>query len=123
MAFNISLFYIRCVPDNKRAFASGVQYMLTKTLGLLPGPIIFGHVFDTACGLWQDLCGENGRCFIYDTDKVSFVLSILGIGILGKLVVKCAVTLRLRDLQGMNVHSPSHVTQPLSSSQRLGTRL
>ena len=68
----------RCVPDNKRAFASGVQYMSWKTLGFLPGPILFGHILDSYCRLWQDTCGKKGRCFDYDIDGLSYAVCIMG---------------------------------------------
>ena len=37
--------------------------------GLLPGPILFGYLIDTACELWQDTCGKKGNCLLYDSDK------------------------------------------------------
>ena len=49
-----------------------------KTLGLLPGPILFGHVVDSYCTLWQDTCGVKGRCFDYDVDKLSNAVCVLG---------------------------------------------
>ena len=50
-----------------------------KTLGFLPGPILFGHVVDSYCTVWQDTCGVRGRCFDYDIDKLSNAVCVLGI--------------------------------------------
>ena len=78
--FPISLLNIlRCVPDNKRAFATGMQYLFMKTLGLLPGPLLFGHFVDNSCKLWQNTCGEKGRCFVYDVDEMSNTLLTFGL--------------------------------------------
>ena len=73
----------RCVPDNKRAFASGIRYIFLKTIGLLPGPIIFGHVVDTYCTLWQDTCGVKGRCFDYDIERLSYAVCVMGVITIG----------------------------------------
>ena len=50
-----------------------------KTIGLLPGPIIFGHVVDSYCTVWQDTCGVKGRCFDYDIDSLSYAVIVLGV--------------------------------------------
>ena len=34
----------------------------------MPGPIVFGIVFDTACLVWQEKCDGRGSCWIYDTE-------------------------------------------------------
>ena len=78
--------HFRCVPDNKRAFANGIQYISIKTLGFLPGPILFGHVIDSYCTLWQDTCGEKGRCFDYDIKALSYAICVLGCGITCKYI-------------------------------------
>ena len=71
-------FSCRCVPDDKRAFAMGMQYVFMKTIGLIPGPLTLGHLVDQGCRLWQDICGQKGRCFVYDVDLVSKNVSIFG---------------------------------------------
>ena len=57
-----------------------------KTLGLLPGPILFGHVVDSYCTVWQDTCGVKGRCFDYDVDKLSNAVCVLGTSFTCKLL-------------------------------------
>ncbi|XP_028408742.1 solute carrier organic anion transporter family member 4A1-like [Dendronephthya gigantea] len=74
---------LRCVPDDKRAFATGIQYLMLKTIGLLPGPIIMGHLFDLCCRLWQDLCGKRGRCFDYNIHLLERNICIFGAVIIG----------------------------------------
>lgn len=34
--------------------------------GLIPGPIIFGHIVDSACLIWNYSCGRQGNCLLYD---------------------------------------------------------
>lgn len=42
--------------------------------GTIPGPVLTGYVIDTACGLWQDLCGARGSCEVYDRYEMSWRL-------------------------------------------------
>ncbi|XP_053280604.1 solute carrier organic anion transporter family member 4A1 [Pleuronectes platessa] len=70
---------LRCVPDNQRSFALGIQWILMRVFGSIPGPIAFGSVIDISCLLWQDQCGERGSCYIYQNSAMS--LYILGAGI------------------------------------------
>ena len=59
--------------------------MFVRMLGMVPGAIIFGAIFDSTCVLWQEQCGDsNGSCWIYDNFKLS-----LGIFI-ATLCLKCA---------------------------------
>ena len=62
----------------------GIQYIFLKTVGLIPGPIALGHLLDQSCRLWQDICGEKGRCFVYDVDLVTRNVCIFGAIITGK---------------------------------------
>ncbi|XP_028408691.1 solute carrier organic anion transporter family member 4A1-like [Dendronephthya gigantea] len=74
---------LRCVPEDKRAFAMGIQYVMVKTIGLIPGPIIIGYLLDICCRLWQDLCGKRGRCFDYDVDLAGRNICIFGVITIG----------------------------------------
>ena len=81
------LFYIfsRCVPDNQRSFAIGVQFLVMRLLSFLPGPIIIGATFDSQCITWgYDGCGRKKNCLDYNMTKLSINLSIYGLSTLGK---------------------------------------
>ncbi|KAM4842644.1 solute carrier organic anion transporter family member 4A1 [Thomomys bottae] len=62
---------LRCVCDQQRSFALGIQWIVVRTLGSIPGPIAFGWVIDKACLLWQDQCGHQGSCFVYQNAAMS----------------------------------------------------
>lgn len=47
--------------------------------GSVPGPIAFGSVIDVSCLLWQDQCGEQGSCYIYQNSAMSLYTLIAGI--------------------------------------------
>eukprot|EP00069_Balaena_mysticetus_P002772 bmy_16429T0 len=47
--------------------------------GGIPGPIAFGWVIDKACLLWQNQCGQQGSCFVYENSAMSQYLLIAGL--------------------------------------------
>ncbi|XP_032243655.1 solute carrier organic anion transporter family member 4A1 [Phoca vitulina] len=70
---------LRCVCDRQRSFALGIQWIVVRTLGAIPGPIAFGWVIDKACLLWQDQCGQRGSCFVYQNSAMSRYMLITGL--------------------------------------------
>ncbi|XP_019609000.2 solute carrier organic anion transporter family member 4A1 [Rhinolophus sinicus] len=70
---------LRCVCDQQRSFALGIQWIVVRTLGGIPGPIAFGWVIDKACLLWQDQCGRQGSCFVYQNTAMSWYMLIAGL--------------------------------------------
>ena len=48
----------------------GLQWNILRLFGSIPGPIALGAMLDAACVIWQDNCGEDGSCWVYDDDKI-----------------------------------------------------
>nr|XP_014353298.1 PREDICTED: solute carrier organic anion transporter family member 4A1-like [Latimeria chalumnae] len=69
----------RCVPDSQRSFGLGIQWIVVRTLGGIPGPIAFGSVIDISCLLWQDQCGDQGSCYLYQNSAMSWYTLIAGL--------------------------------------------
>nr|XP_045219210.1 solute carrier organic anion transporter family member 4A1 isoform X6 [Macaca fascicularis] len=70
---------LRCVRDPQRSFALGIQWIVVRILGGIPGPIAFGWVIDKACLLWQDQCGQQGSCLVYQNSAMSHYILIMGL--------------------------------------------
>ncbi|XP_014001453.1 solute carrier organic anion transporter family member 4A1 [Salmo salar] len=70
---------LRCVPDNQRSFGLGIQWIVVRSLGGIPGPIAFGSVIDISCLLWENQCGEQGSCHLYQNSAMSRYTLIAGI--------------------------------------------
>uniref|UniRef100_A0A3Q2PCY9 Solute carrier organic anion transporter family member n=1 Tax=Fundulus heteroclitus TaxID=8078 RepID=A0A3Q2PCY9_FUNHE len=70
---------LRCVPDSQRSFGLGIQWIVVRTLGSIPGPIAFGSVIDISCLLWEDQCGDQGSCYIYHNSAMSQYTLVAGI--------------------------------------------
>lgn len=74
---------LRCVPYNQRAYALGFQFILQRSLGFLPGPILFGAIFDSSCLLWGRSCGKKGNCQFFDMTKLTDRLGYAGFSFTG----------------------------------------
>ncbi|XP_045141127.1 solute carrier organic anion transporter family member 4C1 [Echinops telfairi] len=65
----------KCVNNSQRSLALGIQFMLLRLLGTIPGPIIFGTTIDSTCVLWDiNECGVRGACWVYNNIKMAHML-------------------------------------------------
>ena len=44
---------LRSVQMENRSMAVGLQTMIARIFGSIPGPILFGHFLDNTCTLWR----------------------------------------------------------------------
>ncbi|XP_008574554.1 PREDICTED: solute carrier organic anion transporter family member 4C1, partial [Galeopterus variegatus] len=71
----ITVSILRCVNQTQRSLALGIQFLLLRLLGTIPGPIIFGITIDSTCTLWDITeCEIKGACLIYDNIKMAHML-------------------------------------------------
>ena len=71
----------RCVADEQRTLALGLQSIIFCVFGNIPGPLLFGAIFDSACTLWQYNCGSKGECWVYSNSDISY--RAVGLGLSG----------------------------------------
>ncbi|XP_060063073.1 solute carrier organic anion transporter family member 4A1-like [Ylistrum balloti] len=76
-----SMAILRCVPDEHRALGLGLQWVALRLLGTIPGPVLTGYVIDSSCALWQDLCGIEGSCYVYDRYEMGWRLFLWWIAV------------------------------------------
>ncbi|XP_077990525.1 solute carrier organic anion transporter family member 4A1-like [Glandiceps talaboti] len=69
---------LRCVPHSQRSFALGLQMIMVRIFGSIPGLVTFGTVIDRACLLWGEKCGERGSCWHYDNSQLSHCRPVSG---------------------------------------------
>lgn len=72
---------LRCVHDDQRSFALGIQWIKVRILGTIPAPMIFGRLIDETCILWQESCDDQGACLVYDNafmSKYMLLLALVG---------------------------------------------
>ncbi|CAD5121283.1 DgyrCDS9814 [Dimorphilus gyrociliatus] len=68
---------LRCVVEETKSFALGIQWMIVRCLGTIPAPIILGNVFDSKCQYWKKDCGLKKNCFIYQNWGMARDLTII----------------------------------------------
>jgi len=114
------LILCRCVADEQRTLALGAQSVAFRAFGSIPGPIVFGAIFDSACIYWQYACSRRGNCWVYDNSALSqraVILAMIGIAanfifsFLAWLFYPKATKLRTEDLS-----SPAPLVQSQSSN-------
>jgi len=73
---------LRCVQDDQRSFALGIQWIKVRLIGTIPAPMVFGALIDETCILWQESCHEeNGACLVYDNQYMGrYMLALAFIG-------------------------------------------
>ena len=86
------LFSFRAVAEEQRSLALGMQSLMWRALGSIPGPLLYGVIFDTSCIYWQEECGRRGNCWVYNNDSISicaFFLSFFGVSVNTVFMVLC----------------------------------
>ena len=74
----------RSVADEQRTLALGMQSVAFRAFGSIPGPIVFGAIFDSTCIYWQYECSRRGNCWVYNNQHLSqraVTLALIGIAI------------------------------------------
>ncbi|EDV98916.1 GH13583 [Drosophila grimshawi] len=74
---------LRCVQDEQRSFALGLQWIKVRLMGTIPAPLIFGALIDESCILWHESCDDQagGACLVYDNFYISrymWLLALIG---------------------------------------------
>lgn len=68
---------LRCVVEETKSFALGIQWIIVRCLGTIPAPIVLGNVFDSKCKFWKRDCGLKKNCFIYQNWGMARDLTII----------------------------------------------
>ena len=64
-----------------------MSFFFIRALGSIPGPILYGYLFDSLCLL------KSGNCLYYDNESLAhhFVLWSVGIKVVGILITSSAL--------------------------------
>jgi len=72
---------LRCVRKEEKSLGLGLQSIILRLIGSIPGPVLFGSFLDRACILWEPSCDEHGSCLLYNNYQMAvfmLVICILG---------------------------------------------
>lgn len=63
---------LRCVQEDQKSFALGIQWLKVRVLGTIPAPLIFAKLIDEACIFWKTTdADESGSCLVYNKTDMS----------------------------------------------------
>ncbi len=70
------------MEPSQRSLSLGLQTILLRGLGTIPGPIIFGYLMDQTCLLWRNeecsTSDSSGSCLVYDNWSMNvYVLAVV----------------------------------------------
>ena len=65
-----TLILLRAIEQRDKAAALTLTVSFVSAFALLPSPIVYGSVYDGACTIWAEKCGEKLNCLAYNTDKL-----------------------------------------------------
>lgn len=57
---------LRVVTPKERSLALAIKWIIVRIFASIPGPMLFGHVIDRSCLVWQSICGRSGSCLYYN---------------------------------------------------------
>ena len=74
------LISLRVIAKEDKAASFTFSVSFLSLLAFLPGPLIFGSLFDASCEVWGKSCtGESTNCLVYDSYKMRTYLGSLAL--------------------------------------------
>ncbi|XP_041479869.1 solute carrier organic anion transporter family member 4A1-like isoform X3 [Lytechinus variegatus] len=69
---------LRVVSRSQRTYALGLQSLMFRLLGSVPGPVVFGALIDQSCLLWEHQSNGSRKCWTYNNSLFSrYTLTLL----------------------------------------------
>ncbi|XP_031619006.1 solute carrier organic anion transporter family member 74D-like [Contarinia nasturtii] len=68
------LLNLRTVEPRDKALGQGFSLFTASLFALIPAPIIFGRIIDFTCLIWNQKCGREGNCLLYDSVKFRYYI-------------------------------------------------
>lgn len=65
-----TIIQYRSVDPDDKALSIALSEIMVSCLAFIPAPIIYGGILDKSCLLWEEECGTNGNCLLYDERKL-----------------------------------------------------
>ncbi|XP_071797288.1 solute carrier organic anion transporter family member 3A1-like [Asterias amurensis] len=76
------IIIVSSVSPSDKSLALGISRVIMLVLGSIPFPYLYGACIDSACLVWQSLCGERGSCAVYDIERFRMIIYGLTAGLI-----------------------------------------
>lgn len=98
-------------------------------IGTTPGPIFLGAIIDSACTVWEDACGVQGTCWVYDKQNMgirimAWFMGLKCLGVLFFIIGSFVYKPPPEDNKELEIKTPENiktVTGTLDSNVQTGT--
>ncbi|KAL0268810.1 UNVERIFIED_CONTAM: hypothetical protein PYX00_010624 [Menopon gallinae] len=77
------LVTLRCVEERDKSVSLGFGLMFLSLFAFIPSPILFGYILDTTCLIWGKTCEGTGNCWIYDSERLRYVMNLTAFSFVG----------------------------------------
>ncbi|CAL1270580.1 unnamed protein product [Larinioides sclopetarius] len=98
---------LRCVDEKDKTLALGAVEFMISIFATIPYPLLYGHVINKACVLWDESCGHQGNCWLYDNTLFRQYLHSLSSGFIF-LAIVCdfivfILSSKISNMYGINI--------------------
>ncbi|CAN8018133.1 hypothetical protein HPB47_021757 [Ixodes persulcatus] len=69
-----TLLFLRAIEPKDKSVALTMNSFIMNMFAFIPYPLIYGAVIDASCLVWEDRCGDRGACWIYDLQKLRYLI-------------------------------------------------
>ncbi|OXA52219.1 solute carrier organic anion transporter family member 74D isoform X2 [Folsomia candida] len=77
------LIFYRSMESEGRSLVISLGILIVSIFAMIPGPIIFGTVVDSACHIWEQTCrGNFGHCWHYNNKILRYGFNLTAAGFL-----------------------------------------
>jgi len=99
---------LRLVQDDWKTISLGIQWVFFRLLGMIPGPLVYGQIFDSACTQWGSFsmtCASShssGHCSFYNSATLRNYMIFVTVGslVIGQLCLFFAIRFYEKEHQG-----------------------
>jgi organic anion transporter 4A len=68
------------LETEQQSFGLGIKTGITRILGNVTGPLIYGLAVDSSCKIWKQNCYNQQKCEQYDNTRLSMLMSLISFG-------------------------------------------
>ena len=102
----------------KQTMAMAITSAVTSLFGQLPGPLVYGYLYDLSCTLHRDHDEKSGDCLQYDNELIkNLVMRFSACVIIVPLLVDAVLVLIVRQLD-LYLEPPTPLLNAFNEAKR-----
>lgn len=69
-----TLIALRSIEPRDKSLSLLVVSAVMNLFAFIPYPLIYGALTDASCIVWEERCGDRGSCWLYDLQKLRYLI-------------------------------------------------